>query len=220
MGSVVNVPSHGGPQSADYDAFTWANRPSALDNARRRINITDVGIPGYGSLWVSNGTRLYPDGGSVVIFDNPDVVTSDGTTTESVLQAVELKPGLLQDNDQLFIDILLNKSGTSDTSTNTLRIGSSPTALGTSIGILTGGLSGTNRTMRPKWALRRDNATTVRHRSIIGSSGVGVITNVIAATTVPDLDAGVNYLQLSTAMTSGTETTSLQSMLVTLVCGS
>ena len=45
-------------------AYTWAGKPDATTNAGNSIRITDVGPVGSGSIWISDGTRWRPLGGS------------------------------------------------------------------------------------------------------------------------------------------------------------
>lgn len=102
------------------NVYTWANKPLASAYTGRAF-ISDIG---GGSIWISNGTRWYPENGRVVLFSYGTNVAATYAVEGVPAGLTYLAPiGLMQLNDKLRLTISANKSGTSENGTFKLYIG-------------------------------------------------------------------------------------------------
>lgn len=104
------------------NVYTWANKPLASAYTGRAF-ISDIG---GGSIWISNGTRWYPENGRVVLYQLPTEYsgTVGGNGVEGVVGQYLMPAGVLQNTDILKIRISYFKSGANGTTcTHSLRMG-------------------------------------------------------------------------------------------------
>ena len=196
---------------------TWANRASA--QSAGFAFFTDVGVGG-GSYWYYTGGRWRPYGGRVTIKN----LTSDITNNQSaklVMDYCTLQAGLWQDGDRLEIEWDKDRTGgTADTDQTEILLGTAPTTLGTSLGLVTSGLATTSIQLNAEYKLRRVSSTSVRTQSVQGSVGLGTQTSNTVLTSVSNLDSTETYLQITSDLTTaGGEVVTLRSFVVTLIAG-
>ena len=196
---------------------TWANRASA--QSAGFAFFTDIGVGG-GSYWYYTGGRWRPYGGRVTLKN----LTSDITNNQAakiVMDYCTLQAGLWQDGDRLDIEWDKDRTGgTADTDQTEILLGTNPTTLGTSIGLVTSGLATTNIQLNASYKLRRVSSTSVRTQSIQGAVGFGTQTSNSVLTTVSNLDSTETYLQISSDLTTAAgEVVALRSFVVTLIAG-
>lgn len=199
-------------------AGLWANRAQALANGGVTAFFTDIG-PG-GSYWDYVGNKWRPQARRVVIYAGMTPATLS-SATKTVVDYATIPAGIWQDGDILEYAWLAEKDGASDAYTMDVCVGASAASVGTSLGLSTGGLTGTARQLAPAAIrLRRESATSVRPVSVGGAQGTGTNTGANTAVTVSSLDAEA-YLQLAGQRTTGTtETLTTRSLIVTLISGS
>jgi hypothetical protein len=199
-------------------AYTWAGKPTAAaGNAGTIIRITNIGTSSFGSLWQSNGTRWYPLNGHLTLNEISAPIVSNGTTTNTVLNAVLIRAGSFQNGDVIEVYPFLTKSNTSDTNTSQMYIGTSSSTIGTNLNISMAQPATTNLEATPVWRLKRLSATSVKAITIGGATGLGSSAVVHAAVTVPNMDTQDTYLQMSAQMsTGGLATVQLDSMVMLL----
>ena len=196
---------------------TWANRASA--QSAGLAFFTDI-VVGGGSYWYYTGGRWRPYGGRVTLKN----LTSDITNNQAakiVMDYCTLQAGLWQDGDRLDIEWDKDRTGgTADTDQTEILLGTNPTTLGTSIGLVTSGLATTNIQLNASYKLRRVSSTSVRTQSIQGAVGFGTQTSNSVLTTVSNLDSTETYLQISSDLTNAAgEVVALRSFVVTLIAG-
>lgn len=196
----------------------WANRGALVSAGQYTALFTDVGVGG-GSVWIYSGGRWRPYSGRVILkntLSNPN----NATTSKVVLDYATLLPGLVQDGDILETTFLKERTGgTSDTDETDLGIGASAATFGTSTGYTTSLLAGAQITLGPRWALRRESATSIRRTGVVLSGSYGVSGSANTPVTVPSLDA-TSYLQITSKLTTGAgEVSYLRSYVVELLAG-
>lgn len=100
---------------------TWANRPSAALYTGMMIKVTDIGRAG--SLFISNGTRWQPLGGSCVLAISQTSSSVTGTTSETNLASVAIPPGLMSANGQLEVFVLWSYTNNAIARNARIRLG-------------------------------------------------------------------------------------------------
>lgn len=196
---------------------TWADRASAQNVGFAFF--TDVGVGG-GSYWYYTGGRWRPYGGRVTLKN----LTSDVTNNQAakiVMDYCTLPAGLWQDGDRLEIEWNKDRTGgTADTDQTEILLGTAPTTIGTSLGLVTSGLATTNIQLNAEYKLRRVSSTSVRTQSIQGSVGLGTQNSNTVLTSVSNLDSTQTYLQITSDLTTAAgEAVVLRSFVVTLIAG-
>lgn len=196
---------------------TWSNRASAQSSGYAFF--TDVGIGG-GSYWYYTGGRWRPYGGQVTLKNLVTDITNNAAA-KVVMDYCTLQAGLWQDGDRLVVEWDKDRTGgTSDTDQTEILLGTAPTTLGTSLGLVTSGLATTNIQLNAEYKLRRVSSTSVRTQSIQGSVGFGTQNSNSVLTTVSNLDSTETYLQITSDLTTaGGEVVVLRSFVVTLISG-
>lgn len=177
--------------------------------------ITDVG---GGSIWVSDGTRGRPLGGSMDLYNSSAVLTSTTSATRNVVSALAIVPGIWKDGDTLDVCIDVSKSGTSDTASCQLQLGASAAVVGTQVSSANIGLATTTVRGYATWRIRRNSATSITLlNSAAGGDGATSTVNVAANTvTVSNMNSATTYLQVTNAMTSAVETLSVEHSRLTI----
>lgn len=180
---------------------TWANRGAVLSAGLTWAFFTDVGVGGTyfdysGGRWRAQARR----------HTQKNLITpvSNSGSAKVVLDSALLQAGMLQDGDILIIKYLKERTGgTSDTDATDILLGTSPTTLGTSLGLGTSALATTALQLSPAeiW-IRRDSVTSLRPIGVGGSGGTGTNNGPNAAVTVPNMDSQDTYLQISSDLTT------------------
>jgi hypothetical protein len=196
---------------------TWANRGSGAYTGERKL-ITDAGVSTSEFWW--NGTRWRPASGRMVLHEIAAPVTTTADTNEQIADYVAIPIGLVINGDILKTRFACTKSSTSDTATIRHRLGTAHTTSDTSMGVATASLATTQRSQNFTVELKRISATSFMPLSLTSSTnGIGISTSLNSAITITDMDANQIYLDLSSQMTSGSETITFNSWLVELICG-
>lgn len=120
------------PRAGQANVTTWANRPSPADVPGEVWRFTDLGRSGFGTFWVSDGTRWLALAGRAPLNAQGAVVTGI-TNTESILLQALLPVGGWQTNDVLRAWVAPTKSGTTDAATARVRIGTGGTITDTQV---------------------------------------------------------------------------------------
>lgn len=97
--------------------YTWAGKPAAAANNKKRIRITDVG-PAPGLIFVSDNTRWIPDGVQVLA-SYATAVSGAADTNENTLATITVPAAILGIKGSLRILMETTQSGSS---TKTFRI--------------------------------------------------------------------------------------------------
>ncbi len=199
-------------------AFTWANRPSAVANNGLIIRITDIGQgqsgTGGGTFWFSNGVRWKLLNNSAIVDAIDTANTSVANTAEQQLNPnrVALPAASTTNGDRFFIRFGASKSGTVDTTTIRVRFGPLGTVADPIIATFTA-LATTAQSMGVYLEFKRISATSVMRQGSAdtNNSFSGVNSNVYpTAVAVSSMDANAMFWTISSQMTAGTETVTIQ----------
>ncbi len=187
---------------------TWAAIGSAATagNGATRL-VTNLGE--NGTIMVSNGTRWRPLGGSAIL-KGLAVPASGIVAAETIVLQTLIPAALLQAGDTLRWWMTLNKSGTTDTLTLALRVGTAGTTSDTGISGVGGSayLSAAQQSGGFTFDLNVVSATTIRKAgtggAVTGYSG-GSATAENVATTVSNVSNAL-YATMTLASSGATNT--------------
>lgn len=206
-----------GANPSGFAAVLWANRPTASASTGAIIRVTDVGGnvgTGGGNYFFSNGVRWKPVNGCIVLdsIDTPN--TSVANTTEQNLNPnhIIIPAGVIGDFDRLRLRVTMSKSGAADTSTIRFRFGPLGTVADPILATISS-LATTNISLGVLLDFKRASSTTVQK---LGSASTDQAYNGASAgaypavTTVSDMNANGMYLSITSQMTGGTETVTVQ----------
>lgn len=107
-------------------AVAFASLPTAAGCAGCEYRVTDMGPSGFGSIWASNGTRWAPITGATILAALGNQVTGV-TNSETILFQTLIPAGAWQTNDTLRFYLTPTKSGTTDSASVAIRIGTAGT---------------------------------------------------------------------------------------------
>lgn len=215
---VLTTPT-GGQAGIFVPATTWANRPLPVTSYPNAIiRITDVGGntgAGGGNFFFTNSTRWKALGGNITLdtVDTPN--TSVANTTEQNLNPnrIGIPAAVISVNgDRLRFRATLTKSGAADTSTIRLRFGPLGTTADPILATITS-LATTSISLGVVMDFKRVSATSIQkegNASTDNAYGGANAGSFPAATTVSDMDANIMFLSITSQMTGGTETVTLQ----------
>lgn len=205
-------------QPSGFAAITWAARPTATAaNNGAIIRFTDVGGNagnGGGNFFFSTGARWKPISADAMLdaIDTPN--TSVANTSEQQLNTthIVIPPGVIQDFDRLRVRISLSKSSTVDTATIRFRFGPLGTTADPIIATITS-LATTNVSCGALVDFKRASSTTIQKlgsaspdQAYNGASGGAYP----AAVTVSDMNVNGMFFSITSQMTTGTETVTVQ----------
>lgn len=182
------------------ESFRFRDRPSASGYVGRVIYISDVGQGG--SFWTSNGAFWNAVGGEYILKSEASDIVSDGTTTETVLSQVAVPAGLLQVGDFVELDYLVEKSATTDVSTNRTRMG----VAGTIADVLVVSLAqpgAANRLLRQHIQIRINSSTSAQSVVTPGASTYGVSTTPTSSVGGTINFTVDNFISFCSSMTTG-----------------
>src|SRR5574343_6983 len=124
MGISVE-PSISEVQGNYYGSFTFANRPTASNYAAGSlIRITDIGVSGVGSIWVSTGTNWAPENGMVLMYQSAEAVTCPNDTNENTLFSMNIPGGLLGSSGSLRVQAHFSYTASTNTKRHRVKLGS------------------------------------------------------------------------------------------------
>lgn len=180
--------------------------------------VTDVG---NGSIWVSDGTRVRPMNGEVVLYKNGAAVNFATTTPRTIGIEVPLPIGIWKDNDVLEVSVDLYKSGTADSSATQISIGS-PGVVGSQLGnAVLQMASGGNRRAFGTFRFKRNSATSVTLlNGPNGQDGIAASSDLATTTnpTILNMDSLQHALQITNTMgAGGSDVVSINLTLVRLI---
>lgn len=122
-GAVISPYCYAGP---------WSGMPTAASSGGQMARVTDIGSAGFGSLWVSNGTRWLPMNGTAVLASMGAPVAGIDTTETILFQAL-IPAGAWQTNDTIRVFFQGEKSGGTDAGQMRLRVGTAGTTADTQV---------------------------------------------------------------------------------------
>lgn len=172
----------------DFIRTTWASRPDASTMTGLVIFVTDIGP--IGTMFISNGSRWAPVGGSCVLAINQTTSAVTGTVDETNLASVTVPAGLMSANGQLEIFTLW--SHTSSATTRTVRIRLGDVLTGTAF---YGPSLGTTNTLQGFTIIRNNNSLSSQYGFPI-TVGSGLATNPVTLVTSSvntGLDTGIHF---------------------------
>lgn len=208
-----------GGTNAATGSSAWASRPAVSSvPLRTMLWMTDVGAGtnnlGGGSLFFTNSTRWKPVNSGVLLDAVDTTNTSIANTTEQNLNPnrIGIPGGVIGNFDRLRLWVSLSKSGTVDSTTLQIKFGPLGTIADPSIGTITT-LATTNQSIGFLLEYKRLSATTIQKQ---GNASTDVSFNGAsagafpAAVTVANMDNNAMFLSITSQMTTGVETVSLQ----------
>lgn len=214
LGSLIGVYDGAGGQIGLTPTYTWATKPLASAYTGRAF-ISDIG---GGSIWISNGTRWYPENGRVVLYTLPTSVS--GTYTSVGITAQYLMPGgIFQAGDTLEFAITASKTNANST------VGSHVIRFGTA-GLVTDTAINSGTTSSPTTSTLVANNTSkiqcidVTTVQVMGAfwNTTGTSTSAIAtATTVSSLNNPIYITRTTLATAPLNDTFTLHEFTITLV---
>lgn len=196
--------------------FTFATLPSAVLNSGVTARVTDLN----NSLWESNGTRWRPVNGKAVIKTLPTEFSMSGTTAVKAFESI-LPAGCVKDGDTLQLRYTLGKTGTAETCTINVRLGSAGTVADTALSSF-GPLATTNISAGILADYKRLSATSVRKQGngANNSAFAGQSTAAVnSPVTVASLDAAPAYLAIWMNNSAAVETSTMYDCILELVTG-
>ena len=187
-------------------AYTFANLPAAASNSGKTATVTDVG---RASLWRSNGTRWMPDSGLLTLKHLAAAVTGI-TNSEQVPLQVQLPAGSWQTGDIVRFHFSLTKSGTTNSGSAHVRIGTNGTTADTQIFNGSGVLGATARVLETFYDVRLVSATSAQKvGSATGTFGAVLTIAETAAVTITSAAANALWVSLGVLSTGATDTVGL-----------
>lgn len=188
--------------------FTWESKPVPTEFQGRAF-ISDVA---GGFIFISNGTRWYPEGGKLNIDLMKTAVTNLGSTTEILYWRTLIRAGLVHDGDKIRVFASFSKTGDSSTEKSEIRWKMGTAGIATDAQILgpTLAVSATNFSTGFFFEIKRISPTQIRKvgNSNIGGSYNGSSTNPVAADPIAVINMDANDFYISfTNQTDGTVNT-------------
>lgn len=202
-------------QIINIGAYTYANLPAASSvYPGSSAYVTDVG---GGAFFVSNGTRWKPKNNHAVIYNKGAASTM--TNTEAVVGQYLMPTNLVQQYDILRLRITIGKSGTSETATTRVRVGTAGTTSDTQI-TSSAMLATTNISYGWIADFQLTTATTLQK---LGSASTqfpyssASTAAVPAAVAISSAASNPLYFSVTNAQSSNAETFTLYSMTLELI---
>jgi hypothetical protein len=217
-GLLIGFQSANGIAALGAPSGTWANKPTLGANERGAYIANDVGANlngvGGGNVFVWTGTRWKPAGGNIILdaVDSPN--TSIANTAEQNLNPnhIVIPAGVIGTNDRLRLKASLSKSSTVDTSTLRVRFGPLGTVADPILTTITS-LATTNLTDAFPLDFKAVSATSIQklgNASTDQSFSGGNAGAYPAAVAVSSMATNPMYLSITSQMTTGVETVTLQ----------
>lgn len=202
-------------------SYLWADRPSSLIGKGNQIHILDVGggalnlgLPGGGNYFFSNGFRWKPVTDSIVL-DAVDTANSGiANTAEQNLNPnhIVIPAGVIANFDRLRLWTSMSKSAGIDSTTINIRFGPLGTVADPILSTITT-LATTNQSLGVLTEFKRLSATTMQKQGNASSdvSYNGASAGAYpAAVTVANMDTNPMFLSITSQLAAGTEIVTLQ----------
>lgn len=199
--------------------FTWLGKP--LPSAYQgRAFISDIA---GGHIFISNGTRWYPEGNHLTLDLMKTAVTNTGTTAETLFWRTAIRAGLLQNGDKLRIFATFGKTGgTTETAGQRWKIGTAGLATDAALIGPTAAVSAGNASSGYFLELKRVSPTQLNklgNTNIAGSYN-GPSTNGLAGpVTVLNMDAADFFISFTNTAAGTADTYTLLDYSVELITG-
>lgn len=208
--------------SGPFYYTTFAVAPNPATYPGWRIRVGNIGIGGADLIARSSMWRFI-DGRIVAAARHNTAISTDKTTQQScakVTLPINNSKNILQNGDRIYCDVHLTKSaGATDKISRSVYIGTNATtpASNTLFDNVTAG-SVTSIGVDELMPITRISATSLKRNTPAGFSlNGGASTTVrMSAVTVPDMDAALQYLDVAVAEDIGTETITIESVVVYL----
>lgn len=186
--------------------MTWAEFPGPSAAPQGLYFFSNIGV--NGSFWYNDGTKLSPIAPILLYRLLTAFTSTTGTAEETYAVTGKIPIGVLAIGRQLRAELLLTKSGTAESTSSNVKIGTNADGKtgATSISSAFSTLTGSNRQLAFVQTQTFLTNTSVQ-QSIIGGSAVpyGVTTSSTGITprTIPDISANELYVSLTGTKTTG-----------------
>lgn len=190
---------------------TWASLPSAATYNGWYVWITNAGAGG--SLWRSNGTRWKPVNGTATLA-TLDTTSANIPNSEAVVFQYQLPAGLWQVPDKLRLYLTFTKSGTTDSLTYRVRIGTAGTTADTQVqGGTIIGAAGTEASVIHDIRLQSATSAMVLPNNVasFGYNGVAGVAGSPSPTAISSATTNALYVNATIVSTGASNTVNLVS---------
>jgi len=208
------------PSASVVPAYTWATMPASYQ-VGQPVWISDIGdavmgaspVAATGSLWAFNGTIWKPVSGRVTLAKLNTPIT--GLTNSEVVSAQLLLPaGFFKVGDRLEAMMSFEKSGTTDTGSMHIRMGTAGTTADTELNTIAA-ITAANRVFRGQYEFRVEAATTIaRLNTLAGSFGGSA--SAAADVTIANISNAL-YINFGVVSSSTNDTVGLRDIVLTLI---
>lgn len=179
---------------------TWASKPPASSMSGQMIRVSDIG---YGNnLFISNGTRWQPLGGSCLVSQSNVAVSVTGTASETTLATISVPGGLMSANGTLEVSTLWSYTNAATSRNIRARFGAG------AISFFSGTVT-TSNTAQCKFYLRNTNSTSAQVCQPIGLIQTFAASTSTFATYTQDTSIDFN-ITLSATLTDTSQTVTLE----------
>ena len=197
--------------------MTFSELKTALSAYIGTAFVTDIG---GGAIWVSNGTTIKPIGGTVDLYRSDSRVNFNTSNVRSVGVEIAIPAGLIGQFDVIECQVFATKNGATDAANIQVNLSDVSGTVGVALGTATTALSFVNRRNFGVFRFVRQSPTTIALlNGTVGSDGTTSNTAIESlVSTVSNLESGVQYLQISNAMGSGSavDVVTLEKVLIRL----
>lgn len=182
---------------------TWAARPTASTMTGKIVRFSDVG---YGSgLFISNGTRWQPLGGSCMIAQSNVASSVTGTSAETFLATIPIPAGFMSANGILEISSLWNYTNAATSRNLRCRVGQT-----TAASSILSSTATTTTTAQMKFYLRNANSVSSQVCQPIGF--IQTYTTSTSTSTSYSIDTSLDFnVYFSATLTDTSQTVTLES---------
>lgn len=197
--------------------FAWASLPDATLYAGYRARVTDGGPTG-GIYVVSDGVRWKPVNGTANLKTLGAAVSGIANTEQIVLQTL-MPVNFWQANDTLRIWLTATKSGATDSTNISVRVGTAGTTADTSL-VTLGFMSAAAITGGFILDFKLASATSAQRVGSMGTQsayGGGASSGIASAVAISDASANALYVSVGLASSGATNTVGAQSGQIQLI---
>lgn len=205
-----NITGIGGLGSATVTYATLLTMTASLFTGQI-VRVSDMGA---GALFFSDGTNWRPVDRTVLLGELSTPITTTATSGEQLVTYYAIPKGL--PNNTVFRAYLFgHKSGTVETFTFRLKIGTNHTTADTNTGMSTASMATSGDNHAWMGAVLRKAATTVYPvGAILTGAGLGATASDPTDVTVSDMDANQTYFTFTAQASVGAETVTFYSFRV------
>ena len=155
-----------------------------------------------------DGSGMYRDGSSSIIFSSVGGTTTAGNTSQQVIEQMIIPAGCIKDAESVNVECSLLKSNTATTETLRVRIGNQGDTTDVEVWVNTG-MATTAVGLSMSIKIQRVNATTVAVVSAanwISQNVLSTLSTSFQQVTVDDMDASPVYISITGQNSTGAET--------------